>query len=85
MSTLSPADDPTSTQEHALHRICDELAASFDGVFCPGLAERYVLEYCTALARTRPRDIRGWRGFHSVRTTQGRGRSWTGSGRGSGF
>jgi arsenate reductase len=52
MSTLSPADDPTGTQEHVLHRICDELAAAFDGVFGPEMVERYVFESYAALART---------------------------------
>jgi arsenate reductase len=52
MSTSPAADAPTGTQEHVLHRISEELAATFDGVFGPEMVERYVFESYTALART---------------------------------
>ncbi|WP_104181382.1 low molecular weight phosphatase family protein [Arthrobacter sp. B0490] len=52
MSTSPTADAPTGTHEHVLHRISDELAAVFDGVFGPDMVERYVFESYAALART---------------------------------
>ncbi|WP_028280660.1 arsenate reductase ArsC [Arthrobacter sp. H5] len=38
--------------DHVLHRISEELAAKFDGVFSPEMVDRYVFESYTALART---------------------------------
>ncbi len=52
MSTSPTADAPTGTHEHVLHRISEELAAAFDGVFGREMVERYVFESYTALART---------------------------------
>lgn len=40
MSTFPAADAPTDTQEHVLHRISEELSATFDGVFGPEMVER---------------------------------------------
>ncbi|MHA7282719.1 arsenate-mycothiol transferase ArsC [Arthrobacter sp. TMS2-4] len=52
MSTSPIPDAPSGSHEQLLHRISDELADSFDGVFGREMVERYVFESYTALART---------------------------------
>ncbi|GAA1159347.1 arsenate reductase ArsC [Nesterenkonia sandarakina] len=52
MSTPSPAEDATGAHEHVLHRISEELAATYSGGFAAETIERYVFESYAALART---------------------------------
>lgn len=52
MSTFPQTDAPTGPHEHVLHRISEELAVTFTGVFAAETIERYVFESYAALART---------------------------------
>lgn len=48
----SPAADGALLQTHVLERVCEELSATFEGVFSPEMVERYVFESYAALGRT---------------------------------
>ncbi|MBO0594599.1 arsenate reductase ArsC [Nesterenkonia sp. E16_7] len=52
MSTSPSAEAATSAHEHVLHRISEELAVTFAGVFAAETIERYVFESYASLART---------------------------------
>jgi arsenate reductase len=52
MNGTRRADDGNLLQTHVLERVCEELSATFEGVFGPEMVERYVFESYAALGRT---------------------------------